>query len=284
MKYCPTCHISYADDDQQFCFQDGTSLLADNYQHVQTPIDLLGEEETVVHGNPPVPRSNPLSQSTALVTPQFKNSNAFIAVLLTILIMLLIFGGGISMWAYFGNLKNDYAQKNLVPVNSNSGAGLLPLPASSMHPTPTPTPITSITPLAPASSIDAEKIRTEVSSEVSAWKSDMESRNFSMNMSHYADTLEYYYRKGSTPFSSIQNDKKKAFSKFDNIRVAISNMNVIPDVTGESATAIFDKEWSFTGPGKSFSGKVQSQLLLKKINGRWLIAGEKDLKNYRVNN
>jgi hypothetical protein len=122
-----------------------------------------------------------------------------------------------------------------------------------------------------------------VQKEISSWKSDMELGNFEMNKSHYTDTLDYYYRKGSTSLSEVRKDKQRAFSKFDDLRVTISNMLITPDLSGERATAVFDKEWTFSSPGKYTSGKVRSQFLLKRINGRWLIAGEKDSHTYYVN-
>ncbi len=59
-------------------------------------------------------------------------------------------------------------------------------------------------------------------------------------------------------------------------------MKVTPDASGEKATAVFDKEWNFEGAEKYSAGKVQQQLTLGKIGGRWLITGEKDLKTYYV--
>jgi hypothetical protein len=57
-------------------------------------------------------------------------------------------------------------------------------------------------------------------------------------------------------------------------------MTVTPDASGERATAVFDKEWNFSGAEKTSAGKVKQQLQLKKVNGQWLISGERDLKVY----
>ena len=59
-------------------------------------------------------------------------------------------------------------------------------------------------------------------------------------------------------------------------------MRVSPDASGESATAVFDKEWVFEGAGKYNAGKVQTQLQLRKFGGDWRITGERDLKVYYV--
>jgi len=65
------------------------------------------------------------------------------------------------------------------------------------------------------------------------------------------------------------------------MKITLSNMTVTPDASGETATAVFDKEWVFEG-AKYSAGKVQTQLKLKKTGGQWLITGERDLKVYQT--
>jgi hypothetical protein len=62
----------------------------------------------------------------------------------------------------------------------------------------------------------------------------------------------------------------------------ISNLTVTPDASGERATAVFDKEWLFDGDQKSSSGKVRSELQMRKIKGEWRITSERDLKVYYI--
>ncbi len=98
-------------------------------------------------------------------------------------------------------------------------------------------------------------------------------------MNYYADTIDYYSKKGAS-LESVRKDKEKAFSKFYNIEMNFSNMRVTPDASGMRAVAVFDKEWNFEGDESYSAGKVQTQLQLQKFDGRWLITGEKDLKIY----
>jgi len=63
------------------------------------------------------------------------------------------------------------------------------------------------------------------------------------------------------------------------MNVNISNMTVTVGTAGDTATAVFDKEWTFVGSGTS-SGKVRSKLEFRKINGKWLITSERDVKVY----
>lgn len=77
----------------------------------------------------------------------------------------------------------------------------------------------------------------------------------------------------------MRSDKENAFRQYSGIRLSISNLTVTPDASGERATAVFDKEWVFDGE-RRFAGKVQSQMQFKKVNGQWLITGERDLRQY----
>jgi hypothetical protein len=95
-------------------------------------------------------------------------------------------------------------------------------------------------------------------------------------MSHYADTLVVYYRRSNMSSNDVRADKAKAFDRFYNMEVQLSNIQIEPDETGARATATFDKRWNFIGE-KPFSGTVRQTLWLEKIGGRFRITAEKDL-------
>jgi hypothetical protein len=105
-----------------------------------------------------------------------------------------------------------------------------------------------------------------------------EAQNLDSYMGNYADTVDYYSHAGASR-SYVRNDKARAFGLYDTMTVNLTNMNVSVDESGNTATATFDKEWDFQGPRNS-SGKVQTQLRLRNVDGRWLIMGERDLKVY----
>lgn len=122
--------------------------------------------------------------------------------------------------------------------------------------------------------------RQEVSDALFRWKSDAESLNFSDYMSNYADTVDYY-RAGKSARSRVANDKQRAFRLYSSIQIELNNIQITPASEGNKATIIVDKSWNFKGNQKATEGEVQQQLLMAKINGRWYITGEKDLKVYR---
>jgi hypothetical protein len=150
-------------------------------------------------------------------------------------------------------------------------------------PTPTRTPgANSSTLTTPIPNVDAELVKTEVADKVMSWKSSLESGDINNFISNYADRLDYYFTSRNVSLGAVRSDKQRAFSRFYDFRVKISNLRVTPDESGERATAVFDKEWEFEGADNRNAGKVQSQLQLTKIGGRWMITGERDLKVYYV--
>jgi ketosteroid isomerase-like protein len=293
MKTCPACQTQYSDDTLSFCLQDGTPLTFGFSG--DTPTVVLGETETVVARSGSGARPGPSdpgqsawqqSQVTHLASQPTgkKSSSVPIAVAATAIGMLLLVGiVGIAAFIYFN--KGDR------PTNSNVGNsnakipggelnnGALPTPTISPLPTPTSTrPTVSPTPTDSPPPGDDSQTRNDVSQRVYDWKSSLESRDLSGYMGNYADTVDYFSRRNAS-VGTVRADKARAFALYSSMRVTVSNMSVSVSSSGEVATAAFDKEWTFSGRDTS-SGKVRSQLEFRKINGRWLITSEKDLRVY----
>ena len=298
MKRCPSCNTQYTDITLRFCLQDGTPLVA--APQSETPTVVLNETETVAarsgHDRMQVPIGDPSASAwqqsqvthVASLQPQTKSSSTSIAVALTAVVMIVVFGAlGIGAWLFLRNAQGEVAKNtgNLSNV-SNPDAGTnstLPTPQTTVSATPSRTPGTTLssnTDIPPSlpSPADDSVARSQVSDRIYNWKSMLESRNFNAYMGNYADTVDYY-RKRNLGIGAVRADKARAFSLYSSMRQNISNMSVSVDPTGETATAVFDKEWTFTGRDTS-SGKVRSQLGFRKTNGQWLITAERDLKVY----
>jgi cell division protein FtsB len=297
MKHCPNCQTRYTDDTLRFCLQDGTPL-ADDSEEVQ-PTVAFGETETVVSPRQvePLPVNSPetsapnwgQSRETPVQPIQGarRKSKTFLVVLLTAFLTLLLLGaGGIGAWLYLRNQRNNQNEVAGNTAGNNQTANTNSNTKSNVKssPSPTATPKNQLDANAanavesPAP-VDAAQVRKEVSARINSWIALTESRNINDYMNLYAGTVDYYNQK-SVGAGSIRSDKQRAFNNFDSIEMNVSNLSVTPDASGERATAVFDKEWIFEGEDKYSAGKVQSQLQLRKINGQWLITGERDLKVY----
>ena len=189
--------------------------------------------------------------------------------------------GGIGAWLYFNSKKTEVAANvNIAPPNRPTNSNVasnqttnanLATASPSATPTPQPTLNTQQT----------KAITDDVKDVVDDWKSATEDGDLDGHLSQYADTVDYY-KGGRVGIGKVRADKQRALGAYDSININITNLKITPDASGEKATALFDKEWNFEGENKYSAGKVQQQLLLSKINGRWLITSEKDLKVYYV--
>lgn len=294
MKICPKCRTEYADDALKFCLQDGTPLadIANQTTEAETVIAPKRVE--------PIRFDLPSSYQTnraeweqpsqpLIVEREEKKPNTAAIVALSVLGTILVLGlGGAGAWFYFNRTPavavvnkntatpnravntNTNAQNVNVNSNSNVNANLA---APTASPSPTPSAKPTINPE------QAKTISGDVKNVVNDWKNASEDLDITTHLSNYADTVDYY-NGGRVGIAKVRADKEKAFASYDSISFNIDNLRVIPDPSGEKATAIFDKEWRFEGADKYSAGKVQQQLTLDKVNGRWLISGEKDLKLY----
>jgi hypothetical protein len=301
MKQCPSCQTIYSDDSLQFCLQDGTPL--SELAARNAPINSDVEAETVISSNKGVinpPRqvepirfeppssyqanqanqanwSQQPSHPVIVEQPIAKKSNTTAIVLLTALGTLLLLGiGGAAAWMYFRNNRATVAVNvNNAPQNRPSNANAANQNANLATPSPTPTPQPTLKPEA------AKEVTNDVRNIVDEWKDTTESLDLDSHVSQYADTVDFY-KAGRVNVRRVREDRARAFAAYDSISINIDNVKVTPDASGEKATVVLDKEWNFQGEEKFSSGKVQQQLTLAKINGRWLITGEKDLKIYYV--
>ena len=125
-------------------------------------------------------------------------------------------------------------------------------------------------------SSDASAVQGEVQAALNGWAAALKAHDLDQYMSHYADTLDAYYRRTNVNISDVRADKAKAFARFQSMEIQLSNIQITPDESGSRATATFNKSWYFTGD-KPFSGTVRQALWLEKSGGRWRITAEKDL-------
>jgi ketosteroid isomerase-like protein len=178
------------------------------------------------------------------------------------------------------NTSNVGASNN-APGSMNSSNSTLPGTVSTPVYTPTPYATPSATPQ--PTTADTSSARREVMNALNGWTETMKQGDLDRHMAYYADTLHTYYLQSDYSASRVRANVAKAFAKYDTFDVKLTNMQIEVDSSGTSATATFDKTFTFTG-ATTYSGSGLNRFWLEKIGGRWLITGEKDLKTYYVNN
>jgi hypothetical protein len=75
----------------------------------------------------------------------------------------------------------------------------------------------------------------------------------------------------------------RAYERYEVIDIQLDNIKITPE-SETSASATFDKTWTFKSSKKVSTGSVQQEFTFIKKDGKWLIDGEKDVKVYYVNN
>ena len=287
MRVCPTCRTRYTDDTLRYCLQDGATLV--EQLEAETPTVAFNEHETVPASRQTSARSGitssrdeELTRIAAGKTSTGRRSGLLMAVIAVLaMLLVLVIAGAIGAWFYLKD-KGTVSNSNNANVNANStlfgnSGNVVPTPFPTIEAPQKTSHTPSPFPTHPSSG-DLERAREEVSQAIHGWKSLAEALNLDSYMENYGDTIDYYNHSGASR-SFVRNDKARAFTTYDSIRVNLSSMNVTVDESGNNATAVFDKEWDFRGSRNS-SGKVQAQLQLRNVNGRWLIVGERDLKVY----
>ena len=297
MKRCPNCQTTYADDSLQFCLQDGTPLVGIPNQN---PADYFNtESETVVSPKRVEPirfeppssyqtndaNRQPTNEPVVVEKHEKKKSNTAAIVTLSVLgTILLLALGGLGAWLYFSNKKTQVAVGvNTAPQNRPSNANAANQNTNANVATPSPTATTTPTAQPTLKPETAKAVTNDVKNVVDEWKDTTENLDLDAHIDQYADTVDFY-KAGRVNVDRVRNDRARAFAAYDTININIDNVKVTPDASGERATVVLDKEWNFEGAEKFSSGKVQQQLTLNKIGGRWLITGEKDLKIYYTRN
>lgn len=282
MKICPKCGSSYADDTLFFCLDDGTPLSGSN---VETPTVVFQDADTVVRR----PNNAYFGEPAQVSADSSGKRNVFLAVVLTAAGMLAI--GGIAVVAalfYFNSPKSSARNSNIdgVPSPTPTVANSTPSVANALQ-TPTPT-IASNTvanlaspPMANTNTTSGDPdAKNSVTRQLYAWRSAMVSRDLDSYMANYADTVDFYTKRGISR-STVRADKARAFAAYDSMIVNVSNVDVAVGSTSDTAIVTFDKEWTFSGRDTS-RGKVRSRFEFRRINGRWLITSERDVRVYSV--
>lgn len=250
MKRCPQCNKQFA-DEYSFCLDDGTVLVSDFAGYQDAPTQVISPPVITKHNVP-------------------KSTSPLIYVLFGVLATAL--AGTVYMLVF----RNDDPQRNAQQTNTN-----VVIPTSSPTTAEVRTSSQSATPNPQPRQIDVDAIKNEISQTISAWKTAGENRDLASTMSYYAETINYY-RRGGASKNFVRTDKQKYYDKFHTATVSISNLVTVPSNDGERVTATFDKEWIYDG-SSNFSGKVKQELKFRRIDGRWLIVGERDAHVYYLN-
>ena len=276
MKACPACNTQYSDDSLVYCLQDGTPLKPGS-----TGTSPTDETPTVVRNRVDVPVTHvgSRSQRTEATGVSRRPSTALMAAIVVGGLLVVFAAALLGTLLYLRSSKEQTTANVQMPENNkvSDTPAARPNPSKSAN-TSNTSNNTAGNKNSEVSAIDFAQSKSDVSERVMNWKAASESHELGAYMANYSDHVDYYTRR-NVDIATVRADKARAFSMYDSIHFNISNLSVTVAPSGNTATAVFDKEWDFRG-GSTSTGKVRSQLDLRKTNGKWLITGERDLHLY----
>jgi ketosteroid isomerase-like protein len=110
------------------------------------------------------------------------------------------------------------------------------------------------------------------------WVAATNARDLGKQLSFYQPTMNAFYRQRNASLADVRADRERVFERAQSIEVRADSpvMQVSPD--GRSATMRFLKRYSIAGGGQDRSGTVVQELRWRRVNGKWRIISERDVK------
>jgi hypothetical protein len=306
MKRCPTCQRRYADETLNFCLEDGAPLVEVNPSTQETlaletgeppPTEILDPALAPTFGTrnakPATPTARQQARATrreevqnfapgAAAPPPARSTTSVVA--LTVAATILLLGlGGLGAWLLLRDTDGGGGTE-VARDGGNTDARPTPTNTPDLRGGNTSTPTVTQTPATPTPTPrDTTGARREVAGALEGWRRTLTNPDFNAHMAYYADMLHTYYNAKNVEVGTVRSNVARAYSTYDTFDVRIDNLQIEVDPSGERAVATFDKTFKFASGQKVFEGAGLNRFWFEKINGRWLITGEKDLKTYYVN-
>ena len=227
---------------------------------------------------PPQNRTQP---QIRLEVPKKRSANkGLIAVAIVFPILMLGVAGGAAGWIYFSRQQASAANVETDVAAAEQTTTEAPIQIKSAVPETMkpeePKPDTG-------KPVDAVSVKGEITNLVERWKDLTEGHNAEKLSQMYGEKVEYMGKPGVSS-AEIKSSLQKTFDAYSEIDIQITNMMVAVDAEGSSATALFDKEWSYEANPKLNEGKAHTKLHLQRAGNDWKIVTEKQLKVYYVEN
>jgi serine/threonine protein kinase len=260
----------------------------------QTAVGLAQELKSAVYGHPfaqavPVtrPTSGPVTQVITPVSnggtrpasapsyPSYSSQGAgrpkrrWPLVVGGLMVLAVLGLGGTALAWFLSRPSNTNKNQN----NANQTRIVTGNESVNAHPKPSP--------LATPPSGPRDESKKQIEAAVNGWVQATESRDINALMATYYDKLTLYNKQPNVASSVVRTDKEHAIGMYSNMKVQLSNVNVVLDPDGDRGTAVFDKTWQFTG-SSNFTGSSQEELKFFRTGGKWRITSERTIQVYKA--
>jgi hypothetical protein len=90
--------------------------------------------------------------------------------------------------------------------------------------------------------------------------------------------MNAFYRRRNVSVAEVGADRARVFERAHSINIQAEAPSIQLDPDGQTATMLFRKRYAIAGGGEDRSGEVVQELRWQRINGRWRIISERDVR------
>jgi hypothetical protein len=121
------------------------------------------------------------------------------------------------------------------------------------------------------------RTKREVQGLLESYQAAESSRNSQFLAECYAPEVETYYLRHNVPRNVVLLGFQHAFEEYSDVKVFAFSKIIFSKVNGTRATATLNRKWYFVGT-KNFAGDEIEQMVFRKVDGRWLIVSEQEVR------
>lgn len=131
------------------------------------------------------------------------------------------------------------------------------------------------------SSANAQKDDAELRRAFTSWLEATNRRDINRQMDHYPATVNRYYRARGASREDVRAEKSRVFERADIVSVEAGEPSIRLSPDGNEATVRFRKRYNIEGGGADRRGEVEQELRWRRVNGKWRIISERDIRVIR---
>jgi ketosteroid isomerase-like protein len=120
--------------------------------------------------------------------------------------------------------------------------------------------------------------QTALRAALNDWVAATNARDLGKQLSFYHPTMNAFYRRRNASLAEVRADRERVFERARSIDVRADSPNVQVSPDGRTATMRFLKRYTIAGGGEDRSGTVVQELRWRRVNGKWRIISERDVK------
>lgn len=113
------------------------------------------------------------------------------------------------------------------------------------------------------------------------WIAATNARDLNKQMGFYNHKVNAFYRARDVGLDIVRADKARAYERAQSINVSAGIPQISLSRDGRTAIMRFRKQYAIAGGGEDRSGEVVQELRWRRVDGKWRIVSERDVRVVR---